>query len=85
MSSKIFIPDMQAASASMSGEAPLSAAQRGVATARRRQQDRRDESLRQIRAQIADGTLVVRQMSSAERARGCVRLSSRNDPKGDSR
>jgi hypothetical protein len=43
------------------------AAAKGAATLRRHRQERRADSLAQIRSQIADGTLVVRQMTVAER------------------
>lgn len=41
-------------------------AAKGVATVRRHKEERRAASLLQIRAQIADGTLVVRQMTPAQ-------------------
>ena len=44
------------------------AATKAVATAQRHRQERRAESLAQIQAQIADGTLVVRQMTTDERS-----------------
>ena len=40
---------------------------RGAATIQRHKDERRAESLAQIRAQIANGTLVVRQMATAQR------------------
>lgn len=43
------------------------AATKGAATARRNKQERRVERLALIDAQIADGTLVVRQMPAADR------------------
>jgi acyl-CoA reductase-like NAD-dependent aldehyde dehydrogenase len=56
------------ANAPMSSDAPLiNAAQKAAATIRRRTQDQRAESLREIREQIAAGTLVIRYMSAAER------------------
>lgn len=70
MPSESSIPNTQDANASMSSEARVASAQKGAATVRRHKQDRRDESLRHIRAQIADGTLVVRQMTAAERGSG---------------
>jgi hypothetical protein len=42
-------------------------AAKGVATVLRRKEERRADSLAAMREQIADGTLVVRQMTSAER------------------
>jgi hypothetical protein len=53
----------------MSSDPPINAAQKGAATLRRHAADRRAESLRRIREQIADGTLVIRQMTAAERVR----------------
>jgi len=55
--------------ASMSSDAPINPAQKGAATLRRHAQDRRAESLRRIDEQIAEGTLVIRQMTAAERIR----------------
>ncbi len=69
MPSKSSIRSIEDANASLSSDAPISAAQKGAATVRRHAQDRRDESLSRIREQIADGTLVIRQMTAAERAR----------------
>ena len=46
------------------------AAAKGAATVRRRAQERRASSLADIRAQIAAGTLIVRQMTPAERSAG---------------
>jgi hypothetical protein len=43
-----------------------SPAQKGVATVRRHKDERRAELLHDIDAQIANGTLVVRQMTAAE-------------------
>jgi hypothetical protein len=43
-----------------------SPAQKGVATVRRHKDERRAELLHDIDAQIANGTLVVRQMTDAE-------------------
>jgi hypothetical protein len=73
----------QANVTSSSPRQPLSAAARSrastraVATVQRHRQERRAESLAQIQAQIADGTLVVRQMTTAERssASGAARLT----------
>jgi hypothetical protein len=49
-------------------EPPTSSAQKGATTARRRKEERRADTLRQMSAQIDDGTLVVRQMSATEHA-----------------
>lgn len=45
---------------------PPSPAQKAAATVLRHKDERRTERLHEIRAQIADGTLVVRQMTDAE-------------------
>jgi hypothetical protein len=50
----------------LAADAPTSPAQRGMATLRRHKDERRAESLRQISAQIADGTLVVRHMTEQQ-------------------
>jgi hypothetical protein len=47
-------------------DARTNAARRGAATLLRRRNERRADSLDQIRAQIADGTLVIRQMTPAQ-------------------
>lgn len=52
--------------------AQTSPARKGATTVRRRTEERRAEALRQIRAQIDDGTLVVRQMTAAERTTGSL-------------
>jgi hypothetical protein len=67
MPSKSSIRSIEDANVLMSSGAPTSAAQKGAATVRRNAADRRAESLRRIRDQIADGTLVIRQMTAAER------------------
>lgn len=43
--------------------APLSGIAKGVATVQRRKAERRTDKLELIRAQIADGTLIVRQIA----------------------
>jgi signal transduction histidine kinase len=50
-----------------SASARSRAAAKGVATLERHRQERRAESLARMQAQIDDGTLVVRQMTTAER------------------
>jgi signal transduction histidine kinase len=50
-----------------SADARSRAAAKGAATLQRHARERRDSDLADIRAQIANGTLVVRQMTSAER------------------
>ena len=67
MPSELSIRSKKDANTSMSSDAPTNAAQKGAATVRRHAQDRRAESLRRISDQIADGTLVIRQMTAAER------------------
>jgi hypothetical protein len=47
-------------------DTPPTPAQKGVATVRRHKDERRAELLHDIDAQIANGTLVVRQMTDAE-------------------
>ncbi len=68
MPSESPVAKTQDAIAPMSTDAPaINSAQKAAATIRRRTQDRRAESLREIREQIAAGTLVIRHMSAAER------------------
>lgn len=68
----VTVPDQANVTTSKTPQ-PLSAAARnraaakGVATSQRHRQERRAESLAEIQAQIVDGTLVVRQMTTAER------------------
>jgi hypothetical protein len=52
----------------MSSDTPTSTgpANKGAATMRRREQERRATRLDDMRVQIADGSLVIRQMSVAE-------------------
>jgi hypothetical protein len=50
-----------------SADAQSRASIKGQATVKRHKRERRADSLAQIRAQVADGTLVVRQMTPAER------------------
>jgi hypothetical protein len=52
---------------SLPADARGRAAAKGAATLRRHQEERRAESLAQIRSQIADGRLIVRHMTSAQR------------------
>ena len=52
---------------SLPADARSRAATKGAATLRRHREERRADSLAQIRSQIADGTLVVRQMPVAKR------------------
>lgn len=52
---------------SVAGAEPaLSGIAKGVATVQRRKAERRTDKLEQIRAQIADGTLIVRQVTAAD-------------------
>ena len=67
-------PDSNCSRGSASSHTPLSTAvaakrtrAKGRETELRHKEERRHERLRDIRAQIADGTLVVRQMTVAER------------------
>jgi len=46
--------------------APSASRKKAAATVLRRKEERRAESLRQIRAQTADGSLIVRQMTPAQ-------------------
>jgi hypothetical protein len=69
MPSESSIPKTEDVNASRSDDAPMNSAQKAAATIRRRTQNRRAETLREIRAQVADGTLVIRQMTTAERTR----------------
>lgn len=58
------------------------AALKGAETQRRHEQERRTESLEDIRSQIADGTLVVRQMTAAQRkaaTKAAGRARARNE------
>lgn len=50
----------------LAGDARTRSAVKAAATVRRHREERRAESLDQIRAQIAAGTLVVRQMTAAQ-------------------
>jgi hypothetical protein len=43
-----------------------SAAEKAAATRQRRMDEARDDKFTQMRAQVADGTLVIRQMTGAE-------------------
>jgi hypothetical protein len=49
-----------------SDDAPANSGQKAAATARRHKEERRAESLHQIKLQTADGTLVVSQMTTAQ-------------------
>jgi hypothetical protein len=51
----------------MSDDAKASSNEKRTATVRRRKEERRAERLDEMREQVADGSLVVRQMSDAER------------------
>ncbi len=57
---------LPSAAAPVSGAAPSDARQKAAATVRRRKEERRAESLRDIRAQTAAGSLIVRQMTPAQ-------------------
>jgi hypothetical protein len=69
-------------------EAPITSAQKAAATLRRHKDERREDSLREIRAQTAAGTLVVRQMTVAqhEAASQTARQTlARNEARGRAR
>lgn len=53
---------------------PLTGARKSAATVQRRRDERRAERLREIRAQTADGTLTIRQMTRQEH-RGQIELA----------
>jgi hypothetical protein len=57
------------------GDARTRSAVKGAATVRRHKEEQRADSLALIRAQIADGTLVVRQMSATEHTTACQTAS----------
>lgn len=59
-------PDTARASATAAAEAPPTTAQKTAATVQRNKVERREERLEDIRTQTADGSLVVRQMTTAE-------------------
>jgi hypothetical protein len=69
MPSKLSVANAEGANVSMSTKPPMNSGEKAAATVRRRTQERRTETLREIREQVADGTLIVRQMTSAERTR----------------
>jgi hypothetical protein len=56
----------KAAAQSSSHNPPANSGQKAAATARRHKEERRAESLHQIKVQTADGTLVVSQMTTAQ-------------------
>jgi anti-sigma28 factor (negative regulator of flagellin synthesis) len=66
MTSKSSTPNTRGAGKTGSTERSRSAT-KGAETLRRNKAERRADKLVEIRAQIADGTLVVRQMTVAER------------------
>jgi hypothetical protein len=68
--------------------APVSSAQKAAATLRRHKDERREDSLRQIRAQTEAGTLVVRQMTVAqheEASQAARQTLERNEARGRAR
>jgi hypothetical protein len=71
-------PQASGSTENTGSDGPVSSAQKGAATVRRHKQEQRAESLRLIRAQISDGTLVVRQMTVAERASASKRPAGRS-------
>jgi hypothetical protein len=63
------------------GDAGTRAPTKGADTVRRHKEERRAERLRDINLQIADGTLVVRQMTVAQReaaSRAAARVAERH-------
>jgi hypothetical protein len=72
----------------VAGEVPISSAQKAAATLRRHKDERRADSLQQIRAQTADGTLVVRQMTVAQHeaaSQAARQTFARNEARGRGR
>jgi hypothetical protein len=73
-------PDQPSSSTKGSGKS--AAAKKTAATVLRHKEERRAESLRQIRTQTDEGTLVIRQMSEEEQAaasQDARRTRSRNE------
>jgi hypothetical protein len=66
------------------GDARSRAAAKGLATFRRHKEERRADSLAQIRAQIANGTLVVRQMTIEQRKAASNPARGGHTPEGSS-
>lgn len=62
----------------------LSASEKAAATRRRRKDDERGDKLTQIRAQVADGSLVIRQMTDAEH-QTALKAASRSLRQNDKR
>jgi hypothetical protein len=59
----------------LAGDARSRSAAKGAATLLRHKAEQRADRLSQMRAQIADGTLVVRQMTTAQRMAAPQRLT----------
>jgi hypothetical protein len=59
-------PGSAETSAAAAAEAPSATAQKTAATVQRNKAERREERLEDIRTQTADGSLIVRQMTTAE-------------------
>jgi hypothetical protein len=81
-------PDQTGVSPLVAAEVPISSAQKAAATLRRHKDERRADSLREIRAQTAAGTLVVRQMTVAQHAaasQAARQTLARNEARGSSR
>src|ERR1700721_1977892 len=64
--SKILSTVPKAAGQPTGDNEPANSGQKAAATARRHKEERRAESLHQIKVQTADGTLVVSQMTTAQ-------------------
>ena len=56
---------------------------KGTSPTARRQQKRREEKLRLVREQVADGSLTIRQMTPEERAKYPPRDKGKKKRKGD--
>lgn len=70
------------------GEKRTRAAQKGAATARRHSEARRADTLAEMRAQIANGTLIVRQMTAEQHraaAQAACRTLARNKARREHR
>jgi prephenate dehydrogenase len=63
---------------------PLTGAQKSAVTLQRHKDERRDDKLRHIRAQTADGTLTIRHMTPQQHDRA-VEVASQTRTRNDSR
>jgi hypothetical protein len=81
-------PDQPHVTPLPAGGGPVTSAQKAAETLRRHKDERRADSLRQIRDQTADGTLVVRQMTVAQReeaSQAARQTLARNEARGRAR